>query len=100
MSFQELKQITKTFGIELSTDDKYKYTGKIKGHKPPVARRRDGGFLSSYCKDQCKIDDFSSKKSFFGRKVIKKSCKNNVSDGDILLSDDDSLAFFTFGGTG
>ncbi|KYK26858.1 hypothetical protein AYK20_08555 [Thermoplasmatales archaeon SG8-52-1] len=94
LSFQELKQITKTFGIELSLDEKYKFTGKAKTSKHPIIRRRDGGFLSSYCKDQLKIDDFSSKTRFFGRKVIKKSCKNNVSDGDGLLSDDDSLAFF------
>ena len=94
MSFQELKQITKTFGIELSTDEKYKFTGKPRIHKPPVIRRKDGGFLSSYCKDQWKIDDFMGKTGFLGKKVIKKSCKNEVSDDDYLLTNDDSLAFF------
>jgi len=94
MSFQELKQITKTFGIDLSTDEKYKYTGKSRNHKPPIIRRRDGGFLSSYCKDQLKIDDYMDETGFLGRKVIKKSCKYNVSDDGVLLSDDDSLAFF------
>jgi hypothetical protein len=28
MSFQGLKQVTKTFGIELSTDEKHKIVGK------------------------------------------------------------------------
>lgn len=38
MSFQELKQIKKTFGIGLSTDEKYKFTGKTWNQKPPIVR--------------------------------------------------------------
>ena len=94
MSFQELKQITKTFGIELSTEEKYKFTGKTRNRKSPIIRRKNGGFLSSYCKDQRKIDDFMDGNGFLGKKVVKKSCKNRVSDGDVLLRNDDSLAFF------
>ncbi|MHA2040033.1 MAG: hypothetical protein ACW98X_26775, partial [Promethearchaeota archaeon] len=85
---------TKIFGIELSTDEKYKYTGKTRDQKSPIIRRKDGGFLSSYCKDQRKIDDFMDGNGFFGKKVVKKSCNNFVSDGDVLLRNDDSLAFF------
>ena len=46
MSFQKLKQITKTYGIELSTEEKYKFTGKTRNQKTPIIRRKDGGYLS------------------------------------------------------
>jgi hypothetical protein len=94
MSFQELKQVTKTFGIELTTQEKYKFTGKTRNQKHPIFRRKDGGFLSSYCKDQRKIDDFMGETVFLGKKVVKKSCNNYASDGDVFLGNDDSLAFF------
>jgi len=58
MNFNELKQVTKTFGIELSTEEKHKFTGKPRKHVLPVIRRKDGGFLSSYHESQSKIDDF------------------------------------------
>ena len=58
MSFQELKQVTKTFGIELSSEEKHRFVGNPRSKKLPMIRRKDGGFLSSYSKSQCKIDDF------------------------------------------
>jgi len=94
MSFPELKQITKTFGIELSREEKYKFIGKSRKHKLPVIRRKDGGFLSSFHKDQLKIDDYMGETGFLGKNVSKKSCKNRVSDDEVLLTNDDSLAFF------
>lgn len=94
MSFQELKQITKTFGIELSTEDKYKFTGKTRNQKPPIIRKKDGGYLSSYCKDQRKIDDFMDRNGFLSKKIMKKSFKNKDFENDSLLRNDDSLAFF------
>ena len=95
MSFQELKQITKTFGIELSSEEKYKIIGKQKPSKKiPIIRRKDGGFLSSYHNSQSKIDDYMGNKEFFGKNCSKKVCKKDVSVEDSLLSDDVSLAFF------
>ena len=50
--------------------------------------------FQAYCKDQCKIDDFMDRNGFLGKKVVNKSCKNDVSDGEVLLKSDDSLTFF------
>jgi len=58
MSYQELKQVTKTFGIELSPDEKHKFAGKPKKRMLPVIRRKDGGFLSSYHQNQKNLDEF------------------------------------------
>jgi hypothetical protein len=58
MSFHELKQVTKTFGIELSSEEKHKIVGKTRAQTHPVIRRKDGGFISSYHESQAKIDDF------------------------------------------
>ena len=52
MSFKKLKQVTKTFGMELSSKVKYKFTGKSRKHKPPSIHRKYGGFLSGYHKNQ------------------------------------------------
>jgi hypothetical protein len=34
MNFQKLKQVPKTFGIELSSEEKHKIIGKSQKHKP------------------------------------------------------------------
>ena len=94
MNYQDLKQVTKVFGIELSSEEKHKFIGKHRNHKLSIIRRKDGGFLSSYHKNQLKIDDYMGETGFFGKNVSKKSGKNSVSDDDVLLRDDDSLAFF------
>ena len=94
ISFQELKQVTKTFGIELSSEEKHRIIGKPRKHKVPIIRRKDGGFLSSYHKSQCKIDDFMCETGFLGKNSSKNPCKNRVSENDALLTNDDSLAFF------
>jgi hypothetical protein len=67
MSFQELKQVTRVFGIELSSEEKHKYVGTSRRHKLPVIRRKDGGFLSSYHKSQSKIDDYMGETGFLGK---------------------------------
>ncbi len=94
ISFQELKQVTKTFGIEFSSEEKHKIIGRTRRHKLPVIRRKEGGFLSSYSESQCKIDDFMGNSGFFGKNDLKNPCKNRVSENDALLTNDDSLAFF------
>jgi len=81
MSFQELKQVTRVFGIELSSEEKHRIIGKPGKRVLPVIRRKDGGFLSSYHKSQSKIDDFIGETGFLG--------KNGS-----LLKNDDSLVDF------
>ena len=71
MSFQELKQVTKTFGIELSSEEKHRFVGKPRRQKHPMIRRKDGGFLSIYHHNQCKIDDFMGDSGFFGKNNSK-----------------------------
>jgi len=74
MSFQELKQITKTFGIELTSEEKHKIVGKNCKHVLPITSGKDGGFI--------------------GKKESRPSSKNHVSENDYILENDDSLAFF------
>ena len=94
MSFQELKQITKVFGIELSSEEKHKIVGKSRKHKHPVIRRKDGGYLSSYSEFQMKTDDFNENYVFPHKSTTVKSQKIQSSNEDSLLTNDDSLIDF------
>jgi hypothetical protein len=94
MSFQELKQITKVFGIELTGEEKHQIIGKKCKNVFPVIRRKDGGFMSSYNNKQFKIDDFLSDIDFIGKKDFKLVSKNHSTNEDSYLEKDDSLAFF------
>ena len=94
ISFQELKQVTKTFGIELSSEEKHRIIGKLRKHKLPVIRRKDGGFLSSYSESQMKLDDFNEEEGFPHKSMSVKSQKIQSSNEDSLLTNDDSLIDF------
>ena len=94
MSFQEHKQITKTFGIELSTEEKYKFTVETRNQKPPIIRRKNGGFLSSYHYSQMKLDDFNGNYVLSHNFKSVKSKNIQGSNEDSLLSDDDFLINF------
>jgi hypothetical protein len=94
MSFQELKQVTRVFGIELSSEEKHRIIGKPGKRMLPVIRRKDGGFLSSYHKSQSKIDDFNEKEVFPHKSLSAKSRKIQSSNEDSLLTNDDSLIDF------
>ena len=94
ISFQELKQVTKTFGIELSSEEKHRIIGKPRKHKLPVIRRKDGGFLSSYSESQMKLDDFNEEEGFPHKSMSVKSQKIQSSNEDSLLTNDDSLIDF------
>jgi len=74
MSFQELKQITKTFGIELTREEKHQIVGKKCKNVFPIKHRINSGFI--------------------GKKEFKTSYKNHSPKDDSLLENDDSLAFF------
>jgi len=60
MNYQELKQVTRVFGIELSTEEKHRFVGKTRKQRFPVIRRKYGGFHSNFHKDQQKIVESSS----------------------------------------
>jgi len=94
MSFQELKQVTRVFGIELSSEEKHRIIGKPGKRILPVIRRKDGGFLSSYKESQMKLDDFIEKDVFPHKSLFVKSRKIQSSNEDPLLENGDSLIDF------
>ena len=71
MSFQELKQVTKTFGIELSSEEKQKIIDKAKKIKIIYYLKKDSRFLSNYHKFQSKIIDYVGEINFFGKNSLK-----------------------------
>ena len=94
MSFQELKQVTKVFGINLSSEEKHRIIGKPGKRVLPVIRRKDGGFLSSYHQSQMKLDDFNEKNGFPHKSMSAKSQKIQSSNEESLLKNSDSLIDF------
>jgi|WetSurMetagenome_2_1015567.scaffolds.fasta_scaffold09555_6 hypothetical protein len=95
ISYQELKSISKVFGVNLSTEEKHDYARPRKNHIIPMIRKKDGGFLSSLKKNQASLDDFHSKNGFLGRKQWnKRENKQGVRRQEALRENEDSLAFF------
>jgi len=94
ISYQELKSITKVFGVNLSTDEKQKYVRVLDRHSIPIIRKKNGGFLSSLKKNQARLDDFTGKDGFLGRNQVKGFRKLMNEKGDSLRENEDSLAFF------
>jgi len=52
LSYQELKSIAKVFGVDLSSDEKQRYVRPRENRVIPVIRKKNGGFLSSFMKNQ------------------------------------------------
>jgi len=95
LSYQELKSITKVFGVNLSRDEKQDYVRPIRNRSIPIIRKKDGGFLSSLKKNQAKLDDFMAGNDFLGKNHGYQVLKNHgVSKQVSLRENDDSLAFF------
>ena len=94
MSFQELKQVTRVFGIELLSEEKHRIIGNPGKRILPVIRSKDGGFLSSYHQSQMKLDDFIEEERFPHKSPSVKSQKNQSSNEDSLLTNSDSLIDF------
>ena len=94
MSFQELKQVTTVFGIELTTEEKHRIIGKPRKYKLSAIHRKESGFLSSYSESQMKLDDFYDKNGFPHNFLSVKSQKNHRSNKASLPKDDDSLIDF------
>jgi hypothetical protein len=94
ISYQELKSITKMFGVELSRLEKHDYVKPARNHTIPVIRKEKGGFLSSMKKNQARLDDFTVEDGSLGRNQLKRSRKFRVEKSDALRENEDSLAFF------
>jgi len=67
LSYQELKSITKVFGVDLSNDEKQRYVRPRENRTVPIIRKKNGGFLSSLKKNQARLDDFTPKNGFLGK---------------------------------
>lgn len=77
ISYQELKNVSKVFGVNLSREEKHDYARPRKNHMLPVIRKKEGGFLSSLRKNQASLDDFHDENGFLGRKQQHKGEKNH-----------------------
>lgn len=99
ISYQELKSISKVFGVNLSRQEKHDYARPRENHMLPVIRKKEGGFLSSLKKNQVSLDDFHGENGFLGRNQHHKGLKNQgFTRQEVLRENEDSLAFFTYGG--
>jgi hypothetical protein len=95
ISYQELKSISKVFGVNLSREEKHDYARPRKNHIIPLIRKKEGGFLSSLKKNQVSLDDFHGKSGFLGRNQRHKGLKNQgFTRQATLRENEDSLAFF------
>jgi hypothetical protein len=94
LSYQELKSITKVFGVDLSSDEKHRYVRPKLNHVIPVIRKKNGGFLSSLKKNQARLDDFTAKNGFLGKNNQRNHRKNQGLKNGSLLENVDSLVDF------
>ncbi|UCF49319.1 MAG: hypothetical protein JSU91_06105, partial [Thermoplasmatales archaeon] len=91
ISYQELKSITKIFGVNLDNAEKQSYV-KFKDHRVfPIIRKKSGGFLSSNRKSQTSLDDFDSKIGLFGKNEVQNKQKIQSTISNLLQEIDDSL---------
>jgi hypothetical protein len=94
ISYQELASISRVFGVNLSVVEKRNLLDKKERRVPPIIRRKDGGFLSSYRRNQMKLDDFMDDIGFLGKNSSKLRQKNHVFKNGSLLENGDSLVDF------
>ena len=94
ISYQELKSITKVFGVDLSTDEKHSYIRMPERPSIPIIRKKNGGYLSSLKKNQARLDDFDGKTRFLGRNDQRNHRKTQGSNQGSLLEKVDSLVDF------
>ncbi len=91
ISYQELKSITKVFGVNLDTIEKERIV-RFKGSRvPPIIRKKNGGYLSSLKKNQTRLDDFDNIISFLGKNEIQKKQKIQNTISNLLQEINDSL---------
>ena len=94
ISYQELKSITKVFGIDLGNGEKQHYV-KFKDRRAfPIIRKKTGGFLSSHRESQAKLDDFIGETGFLRKNCSEKRQKVQHPQEDSLLKKIDSFVEF------
>jgi len=94
LSYQELKSITKVFGVDLSTNEKQQYVRVPNKQSIPIIRKKNGGFLSSLKKNQTRLDDFTAKNGFLGKNSQRNHGKKQGFKNSSLLKNVDSLVDF------
>jgi hypothetical protein len=98
ISYQELASISasisRVFGVNLSVVEKRNLLDKKDRRVPPIIRRKDGGFLSSFKGNQMKLDDFIDEIGFLGKNSSRPEQKNHVFKNGSLLENGDSLVDF------
>lgn len=94
ISYQELKSISKVFGVNLDSGERQRLAKLKENRVFPVIRRKNGGFLSSIKKNQAKLDDFMGENGFLGKFDSVKLQKIHHSKNDSLLENCDSLVDF------
>ncbi len=82
ISYHDLARMSQVFGVNLSSVEKNQLRGKKEKRVLPIIRRKDGGFMSSYKKNQTNLDDFMDNNGFLGNFVNKNARKNHFSDKD------------------
>ena len=94
ISYQELKNITKVFGVNLGNGEKQSYV-KFKDRRAfPIIRKKTGGFLSSHRKSQARLDDFIGETGFLRKNHSENRQKVQHPQQDSLLMNDDSFVEF------
>jgi len=91
ISYQELKSISKVFGVNLDTVEKQRIVRFKESRAPPIIRKKNGGYMSSLKKTQARLDDFDNIISFLGKNEIQKKQKIQNTISNILQEIDDSL---------
>lgn len=91
ISYQELKSITKVFGVNLDTIEKERIVRFKESRVPPIIRKKNGGYLSSLKKNQTRLDDFDNIISFLGKNEIQKKQKIQNTISNLLQEINDSL---------
>jgi hypothetical protein len=94
ISYQELKSITKVFGVNLDDVEKQRIVRYKENRAFPIIRKKSGGFLSSYKKNQMILDDFIDETALLRKNLSKKRQKVQRSQQDSLLINDDSFVEF------
>ena len=94
LRYQELKSITKVFGVDLSADEKHKYARVPDRHSILIIRKKNGGFFSSLKKNQARLDDFTDKNGFLGKNDQRNHRKKQEFKPCSLLENMDSLVDF------
>jgi len=91
ISYQELKSITKVFGVNLDTVEKERIVRFKESRVSPIIRKKNGGYMSSLKKTQARLDDFDNITSFFGKNEIQKKQKIQNTISNLLQEINDSL---------